>query len=156
MQCWKILNDFGQFCERIRGIHGNLVEDTSTSAATGINKLDECEEVLEDEIEEQISTEETDIALPMLSIESDLGDDGDPLARRCELDYFFSIFNEILKQIEINGIIFENLQHFFFCFIISQQLRWHQQWSKNLNNSYTSRQKFSLYRKWVLNESHDF
>ena len=93
MQCWKTLNDFGQFCERIRGIHGNLVEVTSTSLATGINKLDESEELLEeDEIEEQISTEETDIVLPMLSIESDLGDDGDPLARRCELIDFLTEF----------------------------------------------------------------
>lgn len=89
MQCWKTLNDFGQFCERIRGIHGNLVEVTSTSMAAGINKLDESEEVLEDEIEEQISAEETDIALPMLSIESDLGDDVDPLTRGCELDFFY-------------------------------------------------------------------
>ncbi|XP_055307187.1 zinc finger protein 12-like [Sitodiplosis mosellana] len=79
MQCWGKLDDFGQFCEKIRGIHGNLVEVT---CATGINKLDEGADILEDEIEEHISTEETNIQLPMLAIESDLGDDGDPLARR--------------------------------------------------------------------------
>lgn len=90
MKCWQTLNNFGQFCEKIRGIHQNLIE---VSDATGIGKYEENDEELLDDVEEHISTEEQDeVNLPLLSIESDLGDDGDTLTRGCELNFDFISF----------------------------------------------------------------
>lgn len=86
MKCWEKLNDFGQFCEKIRGIHQNLVE---VSCASSINKYGENTETLDDEMEEHIPMEESDPKMPLLSIESDLGDDIDPLDRRGEFTFFY-------------------------------------------------------------------
>lgn len=82
LKCWQTISQFSQFCEKIRGIHQNLIEVSSA----GILKIEEHDlttEVLEDEIEEYIpmgEIEEKDVA--MLSIESDLGDEGDTFVRR--------------------------------------------------------------------------
>lgn len=82
LKCWHTLNNFSQFCEKIRGIHHNLVE---VSCATGSKQYEEHTEILEEVIEEDISTEDVYVKdIPLLSIESDLGDEEDNFARRCE------------------------------------------------------------------------
>lgn len=83
MKCWQTLNQFNQFCEKIKGIHQNLIEVSCTSGSG--KGIDFEEELLEDEIEEIDSLESVvDNTLPMLSIESDLADEGDSFERRCK------------------------------------------------------------------------
>lgn len=99
MKCWLQLKNFGQFCEKIRGIHHNLIE-----VQTGINKYDENSEVLEDEIEEHIFTiEDTEeMKLPIFSIESDLGNDGDATSKRCECSFLYVYFKHKLFAFNLN------------------------------------------------------
>lgn len=53
------------------------------SSATGQSKYDEQIDVLKDETEEHLSTEENDGKdIPLLSIETDLGDEGEAFSRR--------------------------------------------------------------------------
>lgn len=84
LKCWQTLDQFSQFCDKIRGIHQNLIE---VSCTTSTNKYEDhsdiATEVLEDEIEEHIPMEEIDEKeVTMLAIESDLGDEGDGFVRR--------------------------------------------------------------------------
>lgn len=87
IKCWQTLNQFNQFCEKIRGIHQNLIEVSCVSGnvSKGFD-FEEQTEVLEDEeVEENESIETIDdtVQLPLLSIESDMGEEGDGFDRRC-------------------------------------------------------------------------
>lgn len=92
MKCWQTISSFSTFCEKIRGIHQNLIE---VSCGSGLNKYEEHTEVLEDEIEEHIPMEEIDEGqIPKLEIDH-LGDDGDNLIRHCE--YCNSVRSDLIK-----------------------------------------------------------
>lgn len=80
MKCWQTLHQFGQYCEKIRGIHQNLVEETG---AVFINKLDEHTEILEDEEGENTLEEyEYQKSVPILAIDADLVEEADQFNRR--------------------------------------------------------------------------
>lgn len=80
IKCWQTLHQFGQYCEKIRGIHQNLVDETGTIHN---NKLDEHTEILEDEeCEQNLEECEYQRTMPILAI--DLGDDVDHFNRRCK------------------------------------------------------------------------
>lgn len=76
------MNDFGQFCEKIKGIHQNLIE---VSCATGTIKYEHTEILDVDDIEqEDILTEAFDeTSIPMLSIESNFDDYAYSYATKC-------------------------------------------------------------------------
>lgn len=80
MKCWQTLHQFGQYCEKIRGIHQNLVEETG---AVFINKFDEHTEILEDEEGENAVEEyEYQKSVPILAIDADLVEEADHYNRR--------------------------------------------------------------------------
>lgn len=82
LKCWQTLNNFGQFCEKIKGIHQNLIE---VSCVTGVHKYDENTEIPDDEIEQHITTEEIDVtSMPIFSIESSYESDTETFARKSE------------------------------------------------------------------------
>lgn len=87
LKCWQTLNNFGQFCEKIKGIHQNLIE---VSCARGVHKYNEEQmEILDDEIEQHITTEEIDVTnMPIFSIDANFEDDTETFARIGELQLY--------------------------------------------------------------------
>lgn len=84
MKCWQTLSQFNQFCDKIKGIHQKI--EVTCPSSKALLDFEEHTEVLEDdEIEENISSDPIEVdfkAVPMLSIESDVGDEGDSFDRR--------------------------------------------------------------------------
>lgn len=85
MKCWQTLNQFNQFCEKIRTIHQNLIEVTRVPTPGKGMVFEEHTEVFVDDVEETDplnAIDEDKLALPMLSIESDLGNESPNFERR--------------------------------------------------------------------------
>lgn len=72
MKCWQTIQQFSQFCLKIRGVHQNLVDETNT---TGIDKIDLRTEVLEDVEEDPLDDYDIQKTLPMLAIDANLDDE---------------------------------------------------------------------------------
>lgn len=80
LKCWQTLQDFSEYCEKIRSIHLNLVEETNS---TGGQKVDEQTDIIElSEGGENVIESYEYTKTSLLNIESDLGDEGDSYSRR--------------------------------------------------------------------------
>lgn len=83
MKCWQTLQQFNQYCERIRSLHRDLVDE---SHIVQVQKFedDEQTEILFENIEEYESIEqEMENTVEVLEIDTDVGDDGcDTINRR--------------------------------------------------------------------------
>lgn len=83
MKCWQTLQQFNQYCERIRSIHRELVDESSLAQKFDDDQTEILVENMEN-IEEYDGTEqECETTVALLTIETDVGEDGfDTINRR--------------------------------------------------------------------------
>lgn len=90
MKCWQTLQQFSQYCEKIRSIHHDLVDESNIIQTQKLD--DDHTEILLEDIEEYDGIEqECESTVEVLEFDTDVGDDDcDTINRRnmSESEYF--------------------------------------------------------------------
>lgn len=87
MKCWQTLNQFNDFCEKIRIVHQNMMEDPLLDEKYEMSDEEKIVETIDEEIVfgENIDEELSPSKTTTLFIEKDSFDGCDSLARRSKL-----------------------------------------------------------------------
>lgn len=74
MKCLQTLQQFSQYCERIRSLHRDLVDESYLVQSQKLE--DDQMEILLENIEEYGTEQELEHTVEVLDIDTDAGDDG--------------------------------------------------------------------------------
>lgn len=83
MKCWQTLKQFSQYCERIRSLHRDLVDESHIVHAQKFEDDQMHTEIFLENVEEYDGIEqELENTVEVLEFDTDVGDDGCDIVNR--------------------------------------------------------------------------